>query len=460
MPTWARPPLWGIPIRSALTAAAVVAVALAAGAMALVFFLDRALLSALDDAATARAQDLTTALRADSPADLDSQLLDTDQRIALVQVVDGGGQVVASSQDEPGTAVTEIRPPTDGQPVRGVTTRAQNGADLRITAQGARGVGGDYTVIVAATEESVEATLATVGGLLALGGPIIVLIAGFVTYGLVVRSLHSVEDIRRRVATISSSDLSERVPVPAQRDGIAALARTMNDMLARLESGHAAQRRFVADASHELRSPLTTVTAALELADIRPELLDRELLRHTLLPEALRMHLLVDDLLLLARADEHGLPLRIVDVDLDDVVDGEVRRIRPQTGIAVTATLAPVQVRGDAVQLSRIVRNLLDNAVRYAASTVHAEVSRQGDRARITVTDDGPGIAESDRERVFERFVRLEHARGRATGGSGLGLAIVAEIVAAHGGLARIYGTEQGGATIVISLPVDGPSRA
>ncbi|MFC9840370.1 ATP-binding protein [Rhodococcus sp. NPDC127530] len=458
VPTWARPSLWGLPIRSALTAAAVVAVALAFGAVALVYVLHRSLLSELDDAATARAEDITAQLRTDAPADLDSQLVDTDQRIALVQVADSNGQVVRSSDDEPGDAVTDIRPPVDGQPVRGVRTAAPDGGDLRITAQAARGVGGEYTVIVAATEESVEATLATVGGLLALGGPIIVIVAGFMTYGLVSLSLRSVENIRTRVSAISSADLSERVPVPAQRDGIATLARTMNDMLARLEAGHAAQHRFIADASHELRSPLTTVTAALELADARPELLDRDLVRHTLLPEALRMGLLVDDLLLLARADERGLPLRLADVDVDDVMDGEVRRFRAHADISVTAALVPVRIRGDAAQLSRVARNLLDNAIRYAAATVHVDVSRHGDRARIIVTDDGPGIAAGDRERVFERFVRLEHARERARGGSGLGLAIVAEIVAAHGGTAHIVDTEQGGTTVVVTLPVVGPN--
>ncbi|MBC2644567.1 MULTISPECIES: ATP-binding protein [unclassified Rhodococcus (in: high G+C Gram-positive bacteria)] len=460
LPAWARPTLWGLSIRSALTAAAVVAVALAVGALALVFVLDRTLKSALDDAATARAQDITAQLRADPPDDLDSQLLNTDQRIALVQVVDSSGQVVRSSEDEPGSAVTDIRPPVGGQPARVVRVGGADGADLRITAQGARGVDGDYTVVVAATEESVEATLATVGGLLALGGPIIVVVAGGVTYRLVGRSLRSVEHIRTRVAAISSADLSGRVPVPVQRDGIAMLARTMNDMLGRLEAGHAAQRRFVADASHELRSPLTTVTAALELADARPELFDGDLLRHTLLPEARRMHLLVDDLLLLARADERGLPLRVADVDLDDVVDGEVRLVSDTADIVVTATLVPVRIRGDAAQLSRLTRNLLDNAVRYAATTVHAEVSWDGDRARITVSDDGPGIAERDRERVFDRFVRLEDARGRSTGGSGLGLAIVAEIVAAHNGSVRIDISESGGASVVVSLPANGASRA
>ncbi|MFZ2178143.1 MAG: HAMP domain-containing sensor histidine kinase, partial [Rhodococcus sp. (in: high G+C Gram-positive bacteria)] len=370
------------------------------------------------------------------------------------------GQVVRSSQDQPGTPVVDVRPPADSEPVRGMSVPGEPDADLRVTVQGVHGAAGDQTVIVAASKEPVEATLATVGGLLALGAPVIVLIAGFVTYKVVGRSLRSVEDIRTRVAAISTTDLSERVPVPVQQDEVAALARTMNDMLGRLEAGHTAQRRFVGDASHELRSPLTTMTAALELADTRPELLDQDLVRHTLLPEVHRMRLLVEDLLLLARADERGLPLRIVDVDLDDVVDEEIRRTRDRTGIAVTAALAPVRVRGDAAQLPRVVRNLLDNAVRYAASTVHADVSRDDGWAQIIVTDDGPGIPAAERDRVFQRFVRLEQSRDRGLGGSGLGLAIVAEIVAAHRGSVRIDTGADGGAQVVVRLPLEEPSAS
>ena len=452
-PEWLRPSLWGLAIRSALAAGAVVTIALALGAAALLFVLDRSLISALDDAATARAQDVTTSLRSDPPADLDSQLLDTNQRITLVQVVDSAGQVVRSSDTDPGTPATEVRPSAGGSPVPGLIGRSEHGADLRITAQGARGVGGEYTVLVAASEEPVEATLATVGGLLALGGPLIVLVAAVVTYKLVRRSLRSVDHIRTQVATISSTDLGERIPVPAPRDEIAALASTMNDMLARIEAGHTAQRRFVGDASHELRSPLATVSMALELADARPELLDRELVRDTLLPEVTRMQLLVGDLLLLARADEHGLPLRLGDVDLDDIVDTAVHRTRAETGKTVTASLTPVRVHGDRTQLERVVRNLIDNAVRFAAHAVHAELSRRGNTAQIIISDDGPGIPQPDRVRVFDRFVRLDNARERDRGGSGLGLAIVAEIISAHRGSVRIGESAQGGVAVVVTLP-------
>ncbi|MFC9555954.1 ATP-binding protein [Rhodococcus sp. NPDC056960] len=457
-PMWLTPSSWGLALRSALSAGVVVAAALVLGAAALLYVLDRALLFALDDAATSRAADIVAGLRTDSPADLDGQLLDTDQRITLVQVVDSGGRVVRSSADDPGLPVTGVQPPPGNAPLRGLVTQGAGGADLRVTVQGSRGVGGDYSVIVAASEEPVEATLATVGGLLVVGAPVIAVVAAAVTFKLVRRSLRSVERIRTEVATISSTDLSERVPVPRPRDEIAALACTMNDMLARLQSGHAAQRRFVADASHELRNPLATVTAALEVADARPEILDQELIRGTLLPEAMRMQLLVDDLVLLARADERGLPLRVTDVDLDDVVDTEVRRTRLGDRVTVKAEVTPVRIRGDADQLSRAVRNLIDNAVRYAATTVTAAVHRRGDTAYIVVDDDGPGIPEADRVRVFERFVRLDSARSRYAGGSGLGLAIVAEIVSAHGGSVRIDPMAGGGTRVVITLPAEQPN--
>lgn len=452
-PEWLAPSRWGLAVRSALVAGVVVAIALALGALALLFVLHRTLIAGLDDATTTRAVDIVAGLRSATPTELDARFFDTDQRVDLVQVVDAQGIVVRSSDGDPGNPVTEVRPVAGADPVHGIGAPGDDGTDLRITVVGAPGLGADYAVYVAASEEPVEATLATVGGLLAVGGPAIAVVAAVVTHRLVRRSLQSVERIRARVAAMSSTDLGERVPVPRPRDEIAALATTMNDMLVRVEAGHAAQRRFVADASHELRSPLTTLTAALEVADARPEILDRTLIRGTLLPEAVRMQVLVDDLLLLARADEHGLAVRVADVDLDDIVDTEVRRTR--AAVAVTSAVVPVRLRGDAAQLSRMVRNLVDNAVRYAASAVHVAVSCRDGNAILVVSDDGPGIPEADRTRVFERFVRLDSARARIHGGSGLGLAIVAEIVSAHHGSVSIDEAPRGGTRVVVTLPLE-----
>ena len=176
-----------------------------------------------------------------------------------------------------------------------------------------------------------------------------------VTYLLVARSLRSVDAIRTRVADISTSDLGERVPVPTNYDEISALAVTMNEMLARIESGHDAQRRFVGDASHELRSPVAAILSALDVAAAHPELLNEELATSTLRPEAQRMESLVEDLLLLARADERGLALRRKDVDLDDVASNEMGRLLRETTLTVDADLAPTRLVGDPGGLSRVV---------------------------------------------------------------------------------------------------------
>ncbi len=164
--------------------------------------------------------------------------------------------------------------------------------------------------------------------------------------------MKSVDDIRSRVADITTSDLTGRVPVPGGRDEIAALAVTMNQMLARIEAGHTAQQRFVVDASHELRSPLTTIISALEVAVAYPEVLGGELNTSTLMPEALRMKALIDDLLLLARADERGLDMAREDVDLDDLARSEVDRLRTDTALDVHADMEPARLTGDLPALS------------------------------------------------------------------------------------------------------------
>jgi signal transduction histidine kinase len=266
--------------------------------------------------------------------------------------------------------------------------------------------------------------------------------------------MQSVDDIRSRVADITTSDLAERVPVPGSRDEIAALAVTMNEMLARIEAGHDAQRRFVGDASHELRSPLTTIISALEVAVTHPEVLSGELATSTLMPEALRMKTLIDDLLLLARADERGLDMSHEDVDLDDLAAAELDRLRRGAELEVVADVQPARVTGDSAALSRVLRNLLDNATRHAVSRVALSVGQVDGAVLLEVCDDGPGIAPADRRRVFDRFVRLDQDRSRSGGGTGLGLAIVREIVVAHGGRVTIGDGIGSGTAVTVQLPL------
>jgi signal transduction histidine kinase len=325
--------------------------------------------------------------------------------------------------------------------------------DMRLSGQTVNTPYGRYTVIVGGGSESAEMTVRTVVILLAIAAPIVIAVAGAASFRLVKRSLRSVEAIRARVAAISASQLAERVPVPAHNDEVSALAKTMNEMLARVEAGHAAQRRFVGDASHELRSPLAAIVNAIELAKDYPELLDDELKSGALIPEVYRMQQLVDDLLLLARADERGLAMRRDVVYLDVLVESEAARLRRESDLTVTTAVSATQFTGDEVGISRVLRNLLDNAARHADSRVDVAIRQDGANVVLTVGDDGPGVAESDRARVFDRFVRLDDDRSRGSGGAGLGLAIVAEIVAGHGGTVSVAENPGRGALFTVVLP-------
>ncbi|MUL66947.1 two-component sensor histidine kinase [Mycobacterium sp. CBMA 234] len=451
MHSWLNPRHWGIPARSAVLSASVVLIALVIAGVGLLLVLNTTLLTAADDAAAERVRNVASALRDDSPTDLDNALLTSDQRVVAVQVINAAGQVVRRSPD---ASTTPLIPVADVTPTRRTGIRGvEPDKDLRISGQRIHAPLGDYIILVASGSESIESTLKTVAVLLGAGAPIIVAAAAAASYSLVKRSLRSVEAIRTRVSDISTSDLSERVPVPTHRDEISELARTMNAMLARIEDGHAAQRRFVGDASHELRSPLAAIISALEVGQEHPELLNPELTTGTLMPEAYRMQALVEDLLLLARADERGLLLRTEDVDVDVLAEDEATRLRRVSAHTVRTQLRPARISGDAAALTRVLRNLLDNAERHALSLIEISV-RDGDgAAELVVGDDGPGIPSDARQRVFDRFVRLDSSRSRSGGGSGLGLSIVAEIVSAHGGQVSIDDRPGGGTQVRVSLP-------
>jgi signal transduction histidine kinase len=362
------------------------------------------------------------------------------------------GTVVKRSGTAPATPLIPINE-FDFDLRRGMPDDAVTGDDMRVSGQKVNGRSGQYTVLVGGGSEAVEATVRTVALLVAGTAPIITGVAAAASYRLVRRSLQSVDAIRSRVADISTSDLAERVPVPTSRDEISALAVTMNEMLARLEAGHQAQQRFLSDASHELRSPLATIISGLEVAEAHPELLDAELAVDTLLPEAHRMRVLIEDLLLLARADEQSLVMRKDEVALDELAEVEAARVRREAGCTVHADISPTRITGDPAGMSRMIRNLVNNAVRHANSLIVIEVSSPDRTAILSISDDGPGIAPAERTRVFERFVRLDSDRSRSSGGAGLGLAIVAEVVAAHGGTVSIDDRPGGGTKVIVTLP-------
>jgi signal transduction histidine kinase len=434
-----------------------VLLALAVASAGFVAVLYRSLLVGVDDATAGRIRHIAEALQSNSPANLDNALLTTNQRVVAIQIIAPDGKVIARSGSAPKTPLIPIT--EFDLNLRQMDDDAVPNDDMRVSGQRINTPSGEYTVLVGGGSEAVEATARTVALLLAAGAPIIIAVAAAATFWLVRRSLQSVDAIRSRVAEISTSDLAERVPVPNSRDAIAALAVTMNEMLARIEAGHRAQQRFLGDASHELRSPLSTIISGLEAAEVHPELLDAELAINTLLPEAQRMRMLIEDLFLLARADEQRLVLRKEQVLLDDLAEVEVGRVRRDAGCTIHTEISAARLIGDPVAVSRVIRNLVDNAVRHAKSRVDIEVGSRNGTAIITVSDDGPGIALAERTRVFERFVRLDSDRARSGGGTGLGLAIVAEVVAAHGGTVTIDDRPGGGTKMIVALPQNKPQH-
>lgn len=451
---WWRAWNWGISARSAFVAATVVLLALTVAGAGLAAVLYRSMLSGIDSSAAARVADVAAEVQSDGVHQMEPHVLQTDERILAVQIIAADGAVVAQSDSAPDTPMIPISEIGQGLHI-GIPEHASPFGEIRFSAQTVSAPdGARYTVLVGEGSQAVTSAIKTVVIALAIAAPVVIAVSAGATYVLVARSMRSVDAIRSRVADISASDLAERVPVPDSRDEIAALAETMNEMLARIEAGHAAQQRFVGDASHELRSPLATIISALEAAVAHPELLDKELATRTLIPEAHRMQALVDDLLLLARADERGLVLRREDVDLDDLAADEAQRLRRETSLDVRTDLTPTRVVADARSVSRALRNLLDNAGLHAARRVDVKVASADGQAVLSVADDGPGIPAADRERVFDRFVRLDPDRARSGGGAGLGLAIVREIVAAHDGIVTVEDRPGGGTRMTIQLPL------
>ena len=310
----------------------------------------------------------------------------------------------------------------------------------------------DVQVLVARSLEDVAESVVTLAALMALGVPVALVLIGATTWIVVGRALRPVEHIRAEAASIDGARLDRRVPEPRSEDEVGRLARTMNLMLDRLETSARRQRQLVADTSHELRSPLASIRQSAEVASAHPEAMPPQELTSTVLAESVRMQGIVDDLLLLARADERDLRLRSTDVDLDDLVYAETSRLKTHP-VEVTSQVQPVRTTGDASALTRVVRNLVDNAERHAHTRLHLELSQTADAALIAIEDDGPGVPEEERERIFERFVRLDASRARDDGGSGLGLAIVHEIIAAHGGEVGVGESSLGGARFEVRLP-------
>jgi signal transduction histidine kinase len=283
-----------------------------------------------------------------------------------------------------------------------------------------------------------------------LGLPLLVLLAGVLTWGITSRALAPVGAMTRRVRELSASNLDTRVQVPSNDDEIAVLAVTMNDMLDRLEQASVKERQFISDASHELRSPVASIRTQLETALAYPDDVDWPSVARTGLSEADRLDRLVGNLLAMARFEEGRYGPR-GDVDLDEIVLEQAPRMA-DTHLDLSGVSAG-RVWGNQGELTSVVRNLLDNAARHARDTVAVTVQDAGAWVCLTVSDDGCGIEPDERDSVFDRFTRLQEGRARDEGGTGLGLALTRRIVEHHGGHIHVEDSDLGGAKFVVELP-------
>jgi signal transduction histidine kinase len=409
----------------------------------------------------------------------------------VLQVTDARGEVVASSVVQGGrtfiqTHTGEVPPGagTEGQGERraGLADGAPpslppDGPEGAIAIVGANGVvagsfetisrtvdtptGGRLTVTAAAPVDQVARSVEALRERLWFGLPAAVALVAAVAWVLVGRALRPVDAMRAEVDEITGSTMHRRVREPATSDEIARLARTMNAMLGRLDATATRQRQFVSDTSHELRSPVAAIRTSLEVARRNADRADWPAVADTALVEESRLESLLDDLLLLAAQDENGAAaVHPAPVDLAALATAEAQRPRR---VPVEVDLWPtdgptLRIAADGDQLARALSNLVDNAARYATSVVRITLSCYEGIVRVAVDDDGPGIPAAERERVFERFTRLDDSRTRAQGGSGLGLAVVRAIVDRHHGRVHIEDSPLGGARFVAEFPA-GPAH-
>jgi len=372
--------------------------------------------------------------------------------VPRIQVLDARNRVVT------GDPASAVRPPMYRLPPGRSSQRAVlahpaflAASDVAVYAVRAATPGGPETVVAAMSLDPAGAQAGKVAeftAALAVGALAVVAAVCWLTAGW---ALRPVERLRRQAGQPASGELSGRL-AGLGTDELARLGGTLNTMLDSLETSVHTQRRFVADAAHEMRTPVAGMTTTLEVAQTHPE--TSQTLVDDLLAGHRRLGRLVNDLLILAAVDGRA-PQRAEPVDLAGVVTDCSRRPVPD-GISLRlGWLDRVFVLGDETQLSRVVSNLVDNALRYAASMVELSVRQDGRQAVVSVSDDGPGIPAADRERIWERFARLDDDRSRASGGSGLGLAMVRELTMAHGGTVSVTSRQPGpGATFLVCLPV------
>jgi signal transduction histidine kinase len=444
--------------RITVLATALFTLTLILAGIALLLTVGRSLVNTLDTSAQRTGSEVAALVQANK---LPDQVLAGSGGVSLVQVVDAQNRVIAAS---PGAdaAVSMLR--TDelprarsGKSLTVSGNRASIDEPLRVIAVRADIAAGERTVLVATDLGRVLDSSRLLQRYLLFGGPVGVFVMAALTWWLVGLTLRPVDALQRGAAQLSAAGLSRsRLPVPTAQDEIHSLATTLNDMLDRLDSATGKQRRFVGDAAHELRSPIASLRLQLEIAGRLGESQELRDLTTDALVDVERLSNLIDDLLALARSDERGALTHRAPVRLTDLVCSVTSGYR-DARVAVTAGRdSTAVVIADRDGLHRVLVNLIDNAIRYARSEVTVSVSSSPSEpnwALLSVADDGPGVPANKRERVFDRFYRLDTARSRAEGGTGLGLSIVREIVTAHAGTVTLHDNEPG-LRVQILLPL------
>jgi signal transduction histidine kinase len=448
--------LSSVRMRTTLAAALVVACILTIGGLAFVALLKSSLTGSVQDVAQQRVAAIASQLSGGSAPHRFTQAGNEEQ---FIQIIDKKGRVLASSDPQlsnPVSAPQNKAVTIDHVPIGDGTH------SFRTVSRVVHTPNGVLRVVVGDSLEHVFESTRTVTRMLSYGIPGLLALVVLTTWLFMGRALRPVESIRREVADISAHDLHRRVEMPDSDDEIFRLAETMNAMLGRLDASSQRQRRFISDASHELRSPVSSLRAVAEVANEYPNSTTLQDFATTVLAEEKRLEGLVEDLLVLARADENRLVQSSEPVDLDDLVLEEASRLRAASKLTIdTSKVSAARVQGDSGSLRRAIRNVADNAMRHAISRVAFEVSSDETWARVTVVDDGEGVPQSDRHRIFERFIRLDVARDRDSGGNGLGLAIVTEIIDAHKGRVTVSDAVGRGACFELTIPtVRLPHRA
>ncbi|QRX90076.1 sensor histidine kinase [Streptomyces noursei] len=478
----ARPPRWwgSVRARTTLASTLVVALALVAAGVAVLAVLQRNLVDSAGLQAEVAAREVATQVAVGTPFD-QLDLPDEDDR--PVQVVGADRTVLAAGDDlhhAPPLADFAHAPHRTGKsddehgdhgddegdaPARGsaaahaafrtLTLKLHDdhpdGQQFRVAGLLATAPNGQTVTVYAGSSLNTERqAVSGVRDAMLIGLSALLLVVAAVTWLVTRRALRPVEGIRAELAEITDGDLSRRVPQPASRDEVARLARTTNATLAALEQSVERQRQFVADASHELRSPIASLRTQLEVARAHPGLLELD----GLIEDTVRLERVASDLLLLARLDAGEQP-RAQRLDLAELVRDELaHRSGDRLPVAAALPDGAFPVHASRTQLARVLGNLLDNAQRHAGSAVRVAVGHDAAGAvALDVIDDGPGVPPADRERIFTRFIRLDDARTRDEGGAGLGLAIVRDLVHRHGGRIEVGDADGGGARFTVTLP-------